>query len=143
MWIMRNKRSLGQAVIEFALILPILLFILVIVADMARVIAAHIALSNASREGARYAASKPLDYAGIKNRVLLEYNNTGVKVTGVELKAENISVIYPNGDVTPGNPVRIVVRCSFPLFFAAWFPDSVVDADGNMAIERSAQMVIM
>ena len=140
---MRNKKSVGQSLVEFALILPILLFILVIVADMARVIAAHIALSNASREGARYAASRPADYAGIKSRVLLEYNNTGVKVTGVELKADNISVIYPDGDSTPGNPVRVLIRCRFPLFFAAWFPASVVDANGTMLIERSAQMIIM
>jgi Flp pilus assembly protein TadG len=143
MWIMRNKKSVGQSLIEFALILPILLFILVIVADLARVIAAHIALSNASREGARYAASRPVDYAGIKNRVLLEYNNTGVKVTGVELKAENISVTYTDGDSTPGNPVRVLIRCRFPLFFAAWFPASVVDSNGTMLIERSAQMIIM
>lgn len=140
---MRNKRSLGQAVIEFALILPILLFILVIVADMARVVAAQIALSNASREGARYAASWPADYNGIRSRVLLEYNNTGVKVTGVELRAENVSVTFPDGDSGPGSSVRVTVRCRFPLFFAAWFPASVVDANGTMLVERSAQMVIL
>ena len=140
---MESKSRRGQSIVEFALILPVLMFILVIVADMARVVAARVAISNAAREGARYASMYPMDYNTTKNRVLLEYNNTGVRVTGVELRAENILISFPDGSAEPGNSVRVNVRCRFPLFFASWFPDSIVDEDGTMLVEGSAQMIIM
>ncbi len=137
----RNRK--GQSLVEFALILPVLMFILVIVADMARVVAARVALSNAAREGARYGASYPTDYSGIKNRVLLEYNNTGVRVTGVELTEGNITITFPEGSWEPGYLVRVTVRCRFPLFFASWYPESMVDENGTIPIESSAEMVIL
>ena len=140
---MDRKSRRGQSLVEFALILPVLMFILVIVADMARLVAARVALSNAAREGARYAASYPSDFNGIKNRVLLEYNNTGVRVTGVELTAGNITISFPDGSWEPGNLVRVTVGCRFPLFFANWFPESLVDEDGTMPVESSVEMVIL
>jgi len=140
---MENKSRRGQSIVEFALILPVLMFILVIVADMARVVAARVAISNAAREGVRYASLYPTDYNTIRNRVLLEYNNTGVRVTGVELRAENIVISFPDGAAEPGDSVRVNVRCRFPLFFASWYPAAIVDQDGTMLIEGSAQMIIM
>lgn len=136
-------KSRGQSLVEFALILPILLVLVVVVADLARVIAAHVALSNAAREGARYASLHPSDLATTRTRVLQEYNNTGIRVTGVELQAGNISISFPNASDEPGNPVLVTVRCRFPLFFAAWFPAGVVDANGTMLVERTALMTIM
>lgn len=133
----------GQSLIEFALILPILLIIVVILADMGRAIAAHVALSNAAREGARYAAMHPEDIAGIRNRVILEYNNTSLSVTGMELLAENIVISFPEGAQTPGSLVRVSARCRFPLFFGSFYPAGIVDEAGTMLLQGMAEMVIM
>ena len=52
---MRRHRSRGQALVEFALILPIFLIMLMTVIDVGRAIWAQNSLASAAREGARYA----------------------------------------------------------------------------------------
>ena len=47
--------SRGQSMVEFALILPILMFLLAGFFDLGRVVLAHDALGHAAREAARYA----------------------------------------------------------------------------------------
>jgi len=140
---MESRRHKGQSLVEFALILPVLIIILVVLADMSRAVAAHVALRNAAREGARYAAWYPSDFSTIKSRVLLEYNNTSIGVTGMELTAENIIISYPEGSTAPGSLVRVTARCRFPIFFASFFPEGVVDEAGTMLLQGFAEMVIL
>jgi Flp pilus assembly protein TadG len=51
-----RERSRGQSLVEFALILPVFLTLTLGVVDGARVFSAYIAITNAAREGALYAA---------------------------------------------------------------------------------------
>jgi Flp pilus assembly protein TadG len=51
----RDRSSRGQTMVEFALILPILMFLLTGFFDLGRVVLAHDALGHAAREAARYA----------------------------------------------------------------------------------------
>ena len=140
---MKQQTRKGQSLVEFALILPVLLVILVILADLSRSIAARVALSNAAREGARYAALYPDDIIGIRNRVLLEYNNSGMGVTGMELLYENIMISYPDGSDQPGNIVQVNAQCRLPLVFGSFFPVGVVDENGAMLLQTSAEMVVL
>lgn len=53
---MKTKRaSSGQTLVEFALVFPLILLIVVVFIDLGRIVYYHSALSNAVREGARYA----------------------------------------------------------------------------------------
>jgi TadE-like protein len=52
----RTAREPGQSLVEFALVLPIFLAILVGMVDIGRAVWANNAIANAAREGARYAA---------------------------------------------------------------------------------------
>jgi hypothetical protein len=52
---MRRRRSRGQALVEFSMVLPVFLVALIAVFDLGRVIWARNSLENAAREGARYA----------------------------------------------------------------------------------------
>ncbi len=53
----RGRRSgRGQALVEFALVFPLLIFMLLGLVDLGRAVYAFSALSNAAREGARVAA---------------------------------------------------------------------------------------
>ncbi len=61
----RNK---GQSLVEFALILPIFLILVMGIFDMGRVVYYYSAIHNAAREGARYGAVQQCDFAGIQNR---------------------------------------------------------------------------
>jgi uncharacterized repeat protein (TIGR01451 family) len=54
------RRSLGQAVVELALILPIFLLLIAGAVDLGRLFYAYLAIVNASKEGALYGASNPV-----------------------------------------------------------------------------------
>ena len=50
------KQNKGQTVVEFALVLPVLIFLLLAIMEGGRIFAAYLELQNAARDGARYAA---------------------------------------------------------------------------------------
>jgi len=62
----------GQSLVEFALMLPILLLLLLGAIDLGRAFHSSISITNAAREGAFYGASKPTDSSGIATRVRQE-----------------------------------------------------------------------
>ena len=47
--------SLGQALVEFALVIPVLMLILLACIDFGRIMFSYIQINNAAREGAAYA----------------------------------------------------------------------------------------
>jgi hypothetical protein len=54
-----SPRSRGQALVEFALVLPVLVLLLALAVDFGRVFFGWIALNNAARIGASFAAERP------------------------------------------------------------------------------------
>ena len=54
-----RRRERGQELVEFALILPLLLLLMVGIFEFGYVVFAYNTLSNAVREGARYGSVKP------------------------------------------------------------------------------------
>lgn len=77
----RRNRTLGQSLVEFALILPVLLLFFAAALDLGRVFYANITLHNAAREGAFQAAVKPDSYQEnqpcnqVTNRVVCRVQN--------------------------------------------------------------------
>jgi Flp pilus assembly protein TadG len=62
------RRALhGQAMVEFALLLPILLLLLVVAIDFGRLFATFVAVNNAAREGAAYAGLHPTQVTSTDN----------------------------------------------------------------------------
>src|SRR5262245_51647344 len=64
----RSRR--GQSVVEFALILPVFVFLLLMAIDFGRLFFSYVQVTNAAREGAAYAAAAPTDSVGIEARAL-------------------------------------------------------------------------
>ncbi len=62
---MKIYRNKGQSLVEFALILPLFMLIVLGIFDFGRAIYGYSALHNAAREGARYGAVHPCDTTGI------------------------------------------------------------------------------
>jgi len=56
-----SPRRTGQGLVEFALILPVLLLVVFVVVELARLLAAWLAIENAARFGVRYAVTGEYD----------------------------------------------------------------------------------
>ena len=66
----RRPRSRGQALVEFAVVLPVFLLILAGVIDFGLGLYSQMTVINAAREGARYAVvNTPLNTSNVTNRV--------------------------------------------------------------------------
>ena len=59
---------------EFALVLPVMMLVLLIAVDFGRMFFTYIEVNNAAREGAAYAAGNPTDTVGITLRATQETN---------------------------------------------------------------------
>ena len=85
-----TKRPSGQSLIEFALVLPVLLLLIIGAMDIGRMFFTKIVLTNAAREGANYLAlnkddsrTKDLDGNGYQNTwkaIQDEANSSGVSL---------------------------------------------------------------
>ena len=98
----KDKREDGQAMVEFALVLPIFLLILCGIVDFGWLFYNQLSLNNACREGARYAVvntAEGSDTQAIKNHI--ENLTTNVFANdGVDIDIEYTSQGDPkNGDI--------------------------------------------
>jgi hypothetical protein len=64
---MRDRK--GQELLEYALIVPIFLLILLVILDLGRITYTYSVVQNAAREGARYGAIHPDNWTGIQTAV--------------------------------------------------------------------------
>ena len=116
----------GQGTIEFVLILPLLILMLVAVADYAHVARESANAQTASSEGARYAAANP----SVSNDAVASYVREacalgdGATVTVTSAEAPSKSVTLRSGDKSVAAryarekvTVKVVkdVPCLFPL----------------------------
>jgi PKD repeat protein len=93
--IRRRRRTRGQSLVEFAIILPIMFVFLAAIIDLGRVFYATVTLNNAAREGAFQAASDPSSYqAGqacntstnlVVCRVQLESKDSGISIASADI----------------------------------------------------------
>jgi Flp pilus assembly protein TadG len=65
----------GQSLVEFALIVPVFLILLLMAVDFGRLFFTYIQVSNAAREAAAYGATQPTDTVGMQARAVQEKNS--------------------------------------------------------------------
>lgn len=108
---MQRRSQRGQSLVEFALVLPILLILLLGIVDFGMGLRAYVTLTNATREGARFAAvgnpagTYPADCTG-------SFSDSAVgrvctTLSGLDLDGvQTVSVVYPDGQL-PGHSVVV------------------------------------
>jgi PKD repeat protein len=117
----RRGRRRGQALVEFALIVPILLFMLVIAIDFGRLFFSYIQINNAAREGAAYAMYQPTDTATITARAEQETNAQGqagestilVSTACADQAGTSIACSVATGGPGAGNRITVSVSEAF------------------------------
>lgn len=151
---MNRKRKRGQGLVEFALILPLLLLIMVGIFEFGRIIFLYANLFNAAREGARYGLTHPQDYQGIlgvaQERVtMLQLDNGDLAVsmdTGpastdtCTMSSTNDCASY----AVVGNRVKVTIsRMISPItpFFEPFINDLNLTTDAARTIQRVSMTV--
>lgn len=102
-----HSAHLGQSLVEFAIILPALLLISILVFDLGRVVYYSSTIHNAAREAARYAIVYPNDEGLIMQQA--EDYAIGLDIAG------NIVVCwhYDPGDTTSFPPPSVRVKITY------------------------------
>jgi len=111
---MKRMYHKGTAAVEFALALPFILLVLAAIVDFGRAYSLRVTLTNAAREGARYAAEAPTNYAEIQARVNEELQGSNIG----SIAPENIEISTPEG-VGAGKPVYVTVRYRWRPFLGS------------------------
>jgi Flp pilus assembly protein TadG len=108
-----SQRERGQSILETALVLPLLLFLLAIVVDAARAFDAYIVLTNAVREGARFATLEPSpDPAAIERMVVTDVVGSGTNITHMaDFSEDKVTVI------TGTQAITVTAVYTFDLWF--------------------------
>ena len=68
----RKSKSTGQALVEFALVIPVMLLMLAIAIDFGRLFFSYIEITNAAREGAAVGAHQPSNLTQIQTTAAQE-----------------------------------------------------------------------
>lgn len=133
----------GQSLVEFALLLPVLLLILLGAVDLARVYTTQVTITNAAREGARFGAANRTNTPEIQNKAVQEASSSGVAISTSDVAV----ACFPFAGNTPfascidsgivaGDRLRVTVTHAFPLITGG------ILGFGALTLSNSATMVI-
>ena len=129
----------AQALVEFALLLPILLVLILGAMDLGRVFYVKTVLTNAAREGANYLSRYPKDaevgYLKTWSAISTEGNNSGVTILRDDV------VWSGTNCCTVGQPVVITINNKVDLVFDG-FLNAMGIIGGPVTISSSVTMVV-
>jgi TadE-like protein len=132
---MPNLRSeRGAELIEFALVLPLLLFVIMGLVDFGFMFQRFEVVTNAAREGARMAVLSGYTDADVEARVRNYLTTGGVAATASNATVATTDFNIPSGGVGPAMPgKRVQVTYASPYLFlgpiAGWFGGSFTSAN--------------
>jgi Flp pilus assembly protein TadG len=134
----RNRPRRGAAVVELAILLPLLVFLFVIAADFARVYYFSLTLQNCARSGALYASdpwvAQESPFASYQAAALSDATNLTPQPT-ISSKGGNDAIGRPYVEVTaaytfstitrfPGVPNQLKLQRSVKMYIAAISPEA-------------------
>jgi hypothetical protein len=137
-----RRRGRGAAAVEFALVLPFLVLLLVGVWEVGRMIQLQQILANAAREGAREAAGSNLTVDQVEQVVISYIQSAGLPTANVQVTVENQTHPSPSGGGDPlQNAVcldQLKVTVSIPYADVQQVKFYVVDADVSALLTGEA-----
>ena len=127
--LLRSER--GQTMVETAIVLPVVVFMMVAMVDAGRVFHAWIVVTNGAREGARAAAARQSADV-VENRVENSMN-------GWLCDDADTTCTFTNVLGTSGTPTQVVVTHDVtllsPLIAAFWGNVVTLSGDATMQLE--------
>ncbi|MBI3965997.1 MAG: pilus assembly protein [Chloroflexi bacterium] len=90
-----RRASQGQAMVETALILPIIFLILAGTLDLSRAFFAQIQITNGAREGAAWMRANKTDFNGAETRIKNEFQSQGLAGAATVSRQDNANCATP------------------------------------------------
>jgi Flp pilus assembly protein TadG len=132
----------GQGLVEFALILPLFVLIVIGVFDLGRAFFASITITNAAREGARYGTLHATDPQGVCNATLSEAASSGIVLSYNDVtitcgaQSNCLSTGTPSAGCNRNQPLRVTVSYLYSdLVLGFFFP-------GGIGMSRHVEMLV-
>lgn len=126
-----HQTGKGQTLVEFALIIPLFILMVMFIFDIGRGVYYYSVMYNAVREGARFATVKDPDpdgSLGIKSQI----NNKVLDMAlGIDLDSTDVTISWTGVDVTPN---FVTVSASYDYYpitpiVSAFLPGNKLDLD--------------
>ena len=131
----------GQAMVEFAFVITVIVIILVGIVDLGRLIYTTAALSNAAREGARVGAVKT-DSTAIQNAVIATGIGLNIQTGQIDITlclATDCSTTTTDRDKATAVRVRIT---NYPFTAVTPFVGRIFGPSDTINLSSSASMTI-
>ena len=133
----KYQRSRGQSLIEFALVLPLLLVLILGAMDLGRMFYTKIVLTNTAREGANYLAYFPGDrdnsYANTELIIEAEATSSNVEYSALVVNYLNCCTV--------GDQVGVSITTTVDLVFGS-FLQSLGLINGPLTLTSTTWMVV-
>jgi TadE-like protein len=113
-----RHRSRGQSLVEFALVLPILLVLLLTVVDVGRLFYGWVALQNSSRIAANFAASNPDAWSVAGDPRQAQYSTqiqNDTSTTNCPVSTPIATPSFSDANHTIGSDATVSLSCQFHL----------------------------
>ena len=133
----------GAQLVEFALVLPMLLLVVLGIAEFGFMFQRYEVLTNAAREGARIAVLPGYATADVEERVEAYLEAGGVPITGTNpaVLVENDALVVPGGTTIPMRRVTVTYTYSYMFlgaigsWFDATYTTQTLSAVSSMRVE--------
>lgn len=102
----------GISLVEFALILPVFLALLLGMIDLGQGFNTYIGMLNATREGVIWLANDPDNVAGMNTRITKELSRLGLTTSDMVITRTPEKLAYDSGDI-----VTLTLEYHYPLTF--------------------------
>ena len=131
----RRPQRRAVAAVEFAMILPVILTLLLGIWEVGRMIEIQQIMYNAAREGGRQAASGELTNAQVQAAVIDSMQTSGLPVTHVVVTVKDFDT--PANDVSNANYLdRIQITVTIPFADVRWSLISLVTTPGQLMVSQ-------
>ena len=124
-WLNRNNRRDGQSIAEFALVLPFLMLLLLVVIDFGRAYLGWVELSNAARVAANYAGQNPTASFGTGSTYATLTTNDAAGSNCPLVSVPAPTFVSPSGTVPGaqaqlGDQAQVTLTCQFQMMLSAF-----------------------
>ncbi len=132
----------GQSMVEFALVMPLLLFLALGIADFGRAFFTLTSLSNGAREGVRGGIIRQCSDTTGANTASIQYKVINA-ATGVTVDpSSGVVISYPDGSNAIGNRIQVTASATYTPLTPIIGSFTVWALGGSITLTETGQMLI-